>query len=155
MFYYSRDRSGDHPRPISRGGLECFRRMPSAATASYMRPIVSPVRSCRYAVGVTPADRSLSTPTSRAARRKVAGNKPIVVSPIAVELVDIDFPISHMNPAIRTVGQLNRLPEGLQSAHALLALDRDSRRRIACRTCAPCSGPLDHRRERNAAECAA
>ena len=73
MFYYSRDRGGEHPRRISPVMPGSSRPTPTADTTSCTRPIASRGRSSRRPAGSMPAGRSSSWPMSPrmpAARRK-------------------------------------------------------------------------------------
>ena len=89
MFYYSRDRGGEHPAGAS--GRLCrasSRPTPMAATTSCTRPTASRGRSSRRRAGRMPAGRSSSLADIAAnARRKAQGKTPALISPLALEAV--------------------------------------------------------------------
>ena len=90
MFYYSRDRKGEHPAaPSGRIRPGCSRPMPLTAIARSTCPSDMPVRSWRSGAG-RHAKASCSSPwptLPENARRRAAGRSAVALSPIAIEVV--------------------------------------------------------------------
>ena len=88
VFYYSRDRAGEHPQAHLASTPKSPRPMPTAATANSTSPAASPGPIYEAACWVH-ARRPFFVMADLAenARRKAQGKKPVAISPLALEAV--------------------------------------------------------------------
>ena len=85
MFYYSRDRAGEHPRRIWPTTPGFSRLTLTAATTSSTSPIASRGQSWKQLAGSMPS--SVLADVAENARRKAQGKTPAPISPLALEAV--------------------------------------------------------------------
>jgi transposase len=136
VFYYSRDRAGEHPQSYLATSVSS-RPMPIAAMASSTSPAARLDRFWKRPAGSTPGvPFFVMADLAENARRKAQGKKPAVISPPALETVrridalfEIEWAINGQNPEKRKAVR--------QKLGALLVADleagmREQRAKLSC-----------------------